>query len=139
MNWKFKFLLVFIISLSIFLRFYQLDKNPPSLYWEEVALGYDAYSIFKTGKDHHGNPWPLVAFESFGDWKPSLYFYATVPSIAVFGLNEWGVRFPSAFFGVLTVILTFLLVKELVGKRGGPKGRPIIALLSMFFLAISSC
>ena len=50
-----------------------------------------------------------MAFESFGDYKPSLYFYAAVPSIAIFGLNEFAVRFPSALFGTLTVLLVYFL------------------------------
>lgn len=108
--------IICVVILAAALRFYQLGNNPPSLYWEEAAIGYDAYSVLKTGKDWHGNPWPVVAFESFGDWKPSLYFYATVPSIAVFGLNEFAVRFPSAFFGTLTVALVYWLVKD---KRVG--------------------
>lgn len=104
--------IIAVIILAAVLRFYQLGQNPPSLYWEEAAIGYDAYSILKTGKDFHGNLWPLVAFESFGDWKPSLYFYTAVPSVAVFGLTPLAVRFPSAFFGTLTVLLIYLLVKD---------------------------
>ena len=115
-----------ILFLAAFLRFYRISSNPPSLYWEEAALGYDAYSILKTGKDWHGNSWPLVAFESFGDYKPSLYFYAAVPSIALFGLNEFAVRFPSAFFGTLTVLLVYFLIKE---RR--------VALVAALLLAIS--
>ena len=92
--------LIAVLILAAVLRFYHLDSNPPSPYWEEAALGYDAYSILKTGKDFHGHSWPLIAFESFGDYKPSLYFYATVPSVAIFGLNTFAVRFPSAFFSM---------------------------------------
>ncbi|MCX6816757.1 MAG: glycosyltransferase family 39 protein [Candidatus Beckwithbacteria bacterium] len=104
--------IVAVLILAAILRFYHLGSNPPSPYWEEAAIGYDAYSVLKTGKDFHGNAWPLVAFESFGDYKPSLYFYATVPSIAVFGLNTFAVRFPSALFGTLTVLLVYFLVKD---------------------------
>ncbi len=118
--------LIGIVLLAAGLRFYRLGVNPPSLYWEETALGYDAYSILKTGKDFHGHPWPLAAFESFGDYKPSLYFYTLVPSVAVFGLTPLAVRFPSAFLGTLTVLLSFFLVKD---KRVG--------LLAALFLAIS--
>ena len=96
--------IIVVVILAAVLRFYRLGENPPGLYWEEAAIGYDAYSILKTGKDFHGNAWPLVAFESFGDWKPSLYFYAAVPSVAVFGLTPLAVRLPSALFGTLTVI-----------------------------------
>lgn len=121
-----KYLILIILLLAFGLRFYHLGSNPPSPYWEEAALGYDAYSILKTGKDFHGNSWPLVAFESFGDYKPSLYFYAAVPSVALFGLNTFSVRFPSALFGTLTVLLVYLLIKN---KR--------TALIASLLLAIS--
>jgi len=122
--------LILILILAFRLRFYNLGSNPPSPYWEEAAIGYDAYSILKTGKDFHGNSWPLIAFESFGDYKPSLYFYATVPSIAIFGLNTFAVRFPSLFFGSLTVLLIYLLAKQFFKT-------PIVALGSALLLAIS--
>jgi len=125
-----KIILIAILILAIFLRFFNLSSNPPSLYWEEAALGYDAYSILKTGKDFHGNSWPLIAFESFGDYKPSVYFYAAVPSVAVFGLTPFAVRFPSALFGSLTVLLIYFLTLKLL------KSRPT-ALISAFLLAIS--
>ena len=125
-----KFLLGLILLLSISLRFFNLGSNPPSLYWEEAALGYDAYSILKTGKDFHGNSWPLVAFESFGDYKPSLYFYTTVPFVALFGLTPIAVRFPSALFGSLTILMVYLLAKEFFKK-------PAIPLLSALFLSLS--
>jgi len=83
------------------------------MYWEEVALGYDAYSILKTGKDHHGNAFPVVAFTSFGDFKPSGYFYAIVPFLSLLGLNELSVRLPSAFAGIAMVIGIGFLVRFL--------------------------
>lgn len=105
---------VFIVVIALFIRVINLDLTPPSLYWEEVALGYDAYSIWQTGLDHHGHAWPIVAFESFGDWKPSWYFYATAPVVGWLGLNEWAVRLPSVMAGVLIVIGVGYLVKELL-------------------------
>src|SRR5687768_9057768 len=90
-----------ILLLAFFLRVYNITQQTP--YWEEVALGYDAYSILKTGKDHHGNSWPIVAFESFGDWKPSFYFYAIVPFVQLFGLNLLAVRMPSVLSGIAIV------------------------------------
>jgi len=132
--------LYLIFLLALVLRFYHLDTNPPSPYWEEAAIGYDAYSILKTGKDFHGNKFPLIAFESFGDYKPSLYFYATVPAVAVLGLNTFAVRFPSAFFGSLTILLIYFLVKQLFPKPASPSQggtKQNLALISSFFLAIS--
>jgi len=93
-----------IITLAIFSRSPLASSVPPSLYWEEVALGYDAYSLAITGKDHHGNGWPLVAIESFGDWKPAGYIYWIIPFIQLFGLHDWAVRAPSLLAGVAIVV-----------------------------------
>lgn len=123
------FFIAAILFLSFILRFYQLGKVPISLEWDEVAIGYDAYSILKTGRDQFGKFLPLT-FRSLDDWKPPIYEYAAVPSIGLFGLSEFGVRFPSAFFGTLTVLVTYLLVKQIFGKTK-------IALIASFFLAIS--
>ena len=116
-----------ILLLAVLVRFVGLNQAPPSLYWEEVALGYDAYSILHTGKDFHGNPYPIVAFPSFGDFKPSLYVYLIVPFISLFGLNEWSVRFPSALAGVVSVYFVYLL-----GARWNKK----VGVWSAFLFAI---
>jgi len=101
-------LLILILLLAFYLRFFKLTTLI-SPYWEEVALGYDAHSISQTLKDHHGHLLPLVAFESFGDWKPSLYFYAIVPLIKILGLNLWAVRLPSAIAGMTIVLGVYIL------------------------------
>lgn len=92
-------------------------------------MGYQAYSILKTGKDYSGQRWPL-SFHSIADWRTPLFLYSTAPFVAVFGLNEWGVRLPAAIFGILTLPVFFLLVRKLFKKDE-------IALLGTFFLSIS--
>jgi len=124
-----KLFFIIILLISILLRFYQLGVNPSSLDWDEASLGYNAYHLLKTGSDEYGERWPL-AIRSFGDYKPSVYVYLTIPPVAIFGLTEVAVRLPSAILGVLTVVVTFFLVKELFRRED-------LALLSMFFLAIS--
>ncbi len=124
-----KNLLLLIAALGLFLRFYHLGLIPPSLDWDETAHGYNAYSILKTGKDEYGYKMPLF-FRSFDDYKPPLYTYLVVPSVAVFGLNDFAVRFPSALIGVLAVIFTYLMVYELFNSKK-------IAYFAAFFLAVS--
>lgn len=108
-----------ILLLACVLRLVSVTKTPPSLYWEEAALGYDAYSILMTGKDYHGNTLPILAFPSFGDFKPSLYFYAIVPFIKLFGLTPFAVRLPSVLSGIILTGLVMLIGKELFGKKIG--------------------
>jgi len=111
LRWKWIALLSIVIIAAV-LRFYRLGDFPVSLNADEVANGYNAYSILKTGKDEYNKNLPFL-FQSFDDYKLPVNIYFTVPSIAVFGLNGFGVRFPSALFGTLTVLLTYFLVKEL--------------------------
>jgi 4-amino-4-deoxy-L-arabinose transferase-like glycosyltransferase len=105
-------LLIAALLIGAFLRLYQLGTIPNALTWDETALGYNAFSILKTGKDEFGKTLPII-FKSFGDYKPGLYVYLAVPSIAIFGLTEFAVRLPGALFGILAIFGVFLLVKEL--------------------------
>lgn len=124
-----KILLILILILGALLRFYLLGHNPPSLNSDEVAIGYNAYSILHTGRDEYGQFLPL-SFRSFDDYKPPLYIYLTVPSVALFGLNEFAVRFPSAVIGLLAVASIYLLTNELIRNKK-------VALTSALLLAIS--
>ncbi len=123
------FYLFLILILASFLRFFRLGQVPPSLNWDETAIAYNAYSIFQTGKDEWGKSWPLLGFESFGEYKLPVFIYATIPGVGLFGLTELGARFMPALFGVLGVFLTYILTKELFENKK-------LALLSAFILAI---
>lgn len=105
-------ILALIITLGLILRVYKLDSVPPGLTWDEAALGYNAYSILKTGKDEYGSFLPLT-LKSFGDYKPALFAYLDIPFVALFGLNEWAVRLPSVLAGVGFIILSFLIIREI--------------------------
>ncbi len=109
-------ILILALLIGSFLRLYQLSNVPNGLTWDEAAIGYNAYSILKTGRDEHGAFLPII-FKSFGDYKPGAYIYLTVPSVAIFGLNEFAVRFPSALFGILSIFGIYLLLKELFPKH----------------------
>ena len=128
---KYLVILLLILALAIVLRFYNLTNVPPGVNRDEASIGYTAYSLLQTGKDEYGRFLP-ISFQSFGDWKLPLYIYATAVSVKVFGLTEFAVRFPSAIFGILTVFLTYILVKEFLGSK-----QEKIALLTAFLLAIS--
>jgi 4-amino-4-deoxy-L-arabinose transferase-like glycosyltransferase len=122
------FLLILFLIGALF-RFWQLASYPVSLSMDETAIGYNAYSILKTGKDEWGKTLPL-AFQSAGDYKPPVNVYLTVPSVAIFGLNEFSVRLPSALFGSLTIIFLVLLLIKL-------KINPKAAYLTGLWLCLS--
>jgi 4-amino-4-deoxy-L-arabinose transferase-like glycosyltransferase len=126
-------LLIIIVILAFVLRVYKLDKYPVGLTWDEPALAYNAYSILKTGKDEYGVALPMT-FKSFGDYKPGFYIYTAIPSVAIFGLNTFAIRFPSALAGVGSVIGIFFLTKMIFSQRKKFSSVPYI---SSFLLAVS--
>ena len=106
--------LIAIVLLAGALRFYKLGDVPTGFHRDEAFLGYNAYSILKTGKDMSGNPYPLH-LQSFL-YSPAGYSYTSIPFIALFGLNEYSVRFASALFGTFSVFILFILVRQLFPK-----------------------
>lgn len=127
-------LLATVVIIGFFIRTYHVAVNPPSLSWDEVSIGYNAYSILKTGKDEHGRYLPLDFFKAYGDYKPPLAIYSAVPFIFLFGVTDLAVRLPAAFFGTLSILLTYFIVLELFSTNAQKKW---MALISSALLAVS--
>ena len=126
---KIKILLIIILILGTFLRFYKLGEIPNAYSPDELAQGYTAYVILNTGKDEWGSRnW--LNLRSFGDYKPPLQTLLMIPSVKVFGLTPFAVRFPNALLSVFTIALTFFIAQQLFKKYS-------ISLLSTLFMAIS--
>lgn len=126
---KTKIILISILILGTFLRLFNLSKLPNSYTPDELAQGYTAYSILKTGKDEWGNNnW--FNLRSFGDYKPPVQTLLMIPSIKLFGLNTFAVRFPNAFLSIFIILLTFLIASILFKNS-------TIAILAALFIAIS--
>lgn len=121
--------LLVILIFASFLRLYKLTVNPPSLFGDELDLGYQAYSIIKTGRDYQGNFLP-IHFHSLAEWRTPLYLYSAVPTVAIWGITPLGVRIPAALFGLLGVLAIYLFVKELSQNKN-------LGLLSATLMAIS--
>ena len=123
MNYK----LITILIIVTFFRFFWLTKSPPALNWDEVSIGYNAYSILKTGRDEWGKPFPLF-FKAYGEYKLPGMIYASIPAIALFGLNDFAVRFTPAVIGVIAVYVLYLLGKELFDEKTGLLAASLLAI-----------
>ncbi|MCZ6633438.1 MAG: glycosyltransferase family 39 protein [bacterium] len=118
-----------VLIVAALFRLPFLASHPIGVHADEASIGYDAYSLWETGRDQHGVYLPLFA-RSFGDYDEALHRYLVVPSVAVFGLNAFAIRLPNALLGILTVWVVYHLVQALWG-------RPSMACLAGLFLAIS--
>ena len=133
---KNKKILIVILLFAAFLRFWKINEVPVSLFGDELDVGYQAYSILKTGKDYSGNFWPLH-FHSLAEWRTPLYLYSSVPTVAIFGISPLGVRLPAMIFGVLGVWAMYLAVKEILSYGVEYQKNHPRALLAAFLLTIS--
>src|SRR3989344_304727 len=126
---RISFLILVICILGFFIRVFQLTQIPNSLSADEVAFGYNAYSILKTGRDEFGRNYPFY-LQSFDDSKSPLLAYALIPFVGLLGLNAFAIRFPSVIFGTLAILLFYLLTYELSKNKK-------LSLLTCLFAAIS--
>lgn len=137
---KYKLLfLLLIVLVGAFLRFNKMEKDPPGLYVDEASIGYNAYTILKTGQDEYGVKYPIF-FRAFGEYKMPVYIYATAISMAVFGKNEFAVRFPSALSGTLTIIVFYFFLTKIIelDKWKDKYIQQYLPVLAAFLLALSS-
>ncbi|NMD00091.1 MAG: phospholipid carrier-dependent glycosyltransferase, partial [Bacteroidales bacterium] len=124
--------IVVVFVIATLLRFWKLDTYP-ALNADEASNAYDAYSLIQTGKDQHGNSWP-INFQSFNDYKPGLYVYLDIPFVKFMGLTPLAARMPGAIAGVLSVLFIYLLVREIFKDE---RDVDLLSGLSAVFLTIS--
>ena len=122
--------LIGILLLAAALRIFQLGAVPPSPSLDEVSLGYNAYSLLKTGMDEFGTRFPVL-LRAYDDFRPALYVYFVIPFTALLGLTAVAVRIPSVVFGILSVFMVYRLARVLFPKL------PVVPIAASFLLAVS--
>lgn len=110
------YLIICVVVIGLFVRILDISKYPPSLNWDEVSIGYNAYSVLKTGKDEWNTVLPNI-FRAYGDFKLPLYLYATIPFIAFLGLNTISVKLVSILSGTILIYAVYLLLKSFSFKN----------------------
>ena len=117
-----------ILCVGIFARVWDFGKLPSGLIADEASISVDAFSLLHFGIDQNGISYP-IHFISFGSGQNALYGYLLIPFIALLGLKSIVVKIPMLITGILTLPLLYWVTRKTFDKR--------IALISMFFLAIS--
>ncbi|HEV2529656.1 MAG TPA: glycosyltransferase family 39 protein [Thermomicrobiales bacterium] len=112
------------------LRLWQVDSNPPGMHQDEASAGYDAWSLWLTLRDHHGNPLPWVGLETFGDWVSPVLSYYLAPWVGIFGLDIGIIRIATALLGVAAIPLAFFATRELTNRTS-------TAVIAAWLLAVS--
>ncbi len=142
MNKNIKYLLIAVIVLAAFFRFWQINHMPGGLFPDEAANGLDI-NLMQQGH--------LQPFYERGNGREALFFYMLWASVAIFGKGPWQHHIVSALVGLFATIFTFYLTRklilqtqvkqsdadEIIEEKNNNKAN-WIALISAFFMASSS-
>ena len=100
-----------LLGLSALLLFPGLGKTPLWIY-DEVRNAECAREMYER------NDWIVPTFNGgLRTLKPPLHYYFMFGGFKIFGVTEWGARFFSAVFGVLTIFITYFFVKKYTSQR----------------------
>ena len=113
--------LLAILLLAFAFRVYRLDSQ---------SLWYDEAVTAQVASQGIGELTRWTA----DDIQPPLYYYVAAGWLRLAGRGEWALRFPSAFFGTLTVPLMWAVALRLFGR--GRSGR-VAALAAALLAALS--
>src|SRR5215207_8155139 len=89
-----------------------VPDNPPGFYIDESSVAYNALTVARSGRDEHGEAWPLY-FRAFGDYKNPTYVYLLAAVFKVTGPSITAARLLSAAAGALAALLLGLLAWRL--------------------------
>lgn len=118
---KSHWVIISLLALAGFFRFWQISRLPGGLFPDEAANGLDVNSIL----DGDAQP-----FYERGNGREALFFYALAAVVRLFGRGPWQHHVVSAAFGFLAVWAAYLLARRLFSER--------IACLTAFFMGVSS-
>ena len=119
-NRKELLIVVAILAIAAFFRFYDLSSIPPGLYPDEAMNGNDGLVAMEQ-KD-------VQIFYPNNNGREGLFINIQAIFVDFLGNHAWVLRMVSAIFGTLTVLGLYLLAKELFNRQ--------IGYFSSFFLAI---
>lgn len=82
--------------------------------WDEINFAESAREMLATGEFITVQ----IDYQPFRE-KPPLFFWLQALSMSLFGVGEFAARLPNAVFGIITLLLFFLLGHRLHGYRFG--------------------
>ena len=117
---------IFILLISSSLIFYRQSSIPKNLSFDEIEFAKLALSL--EGK-------PYTPYSPLATGHSTLYFYILLLSFKIFGINNFALRFPASFFGVLNVLVFYFILRLVYQDRQGKTiTQSLPLLLSLIFL-----
>lgn len=101
--------LLIILFVGAWLRLHQLNSLPPGLFMDEAVNGIDAQGIWRNGR--------FSIFFPANNGREPIYIYMQALMMRLIGEHAFGIRIVSAYSGILTIPLAYVLAKTLFRKN----------------------
>ena len=122
-------LFCFILGLAFTAGILHLSSDPPHISWsQDVATDPPQYTYFARNNVLWGS-WDLFGHNRFVFFLKSFSSLASYLVFSIFGTGRFQANLVAVILNLLTMLLLFLAVKKVFGKRA--------AFLSLFFLAVN--
>jgi len=93
--------------LGAFVILYRFTLIPKTLTFDEIEFAKLALSL-----DNHS----YIPYSPLATGHATLYFYILLFSFKLFGITAFGLRFPSALFGIINILIMFLVLRKVIKK-----------------------
>src|SRR5437868_15013689 len=109
-------LALLLVAVGVALYFGGLRHNPPGFHLDESSIAYNAHTVSQTGRDEHGEAWPLY-FRAFGEFKNPVLIYLLAALFRLTGPSILAARVLSATAGLAAAALLGLLAARSTRSR----------------------
>jgi 4-amino-4-deoxy-L-arabinose transferase-like glycosyltransferase len=119
-----------LTGVAIFFRFFQLSTLPPGFQFDEAFNAIDAQQVLAGSR-------PLFLAANAG--REVLYTYWQALLIRIFGFDVYTLRLASAILGVITIPVTYGLVRGLIRQqsRAVAAGTALVLAISLWHIHFS--
>ena len=100
--------IIILTIFSAFFIFYRFVDIPKYLAFDEVEFAKLALSLDNK---------PYIPYSQLATGHSTLYFYILLASLKTFGINTFALRFPAAIFGILSVMIFYLIMQNIYQKN----------------------
>src|SRR3989344_3777264 len=94
-----------LLIISFTLIFFNFNLIPKNISFDEIAFTRLALSLNNSN---------YIPYSELATGHSTLYFYIILLSFKIFGVSNFALRLPSAIFGILSILVFFVLLKNVL-------------------------
>ncbi|GHV14705.1 hypothetical protein AGMMS49938_11330 [Fibrobacterales bacterium] len=121
--------IIFLLFLTGFaVRLLYLNEIPRGVFGDEAFAAWESWALLNYGIDVGGYS-NAVVIPYYGVGAAPFFYHFATPFIVLFGPTVFAVRLAQSLLGCLTLVVTYLFAKKVLGKK--------FAMLALFLLVIN--